>query len=162
MTILDISTALDPALLESVEPDQLFWESFYGDGQCSWFAAAQMLARVGKDPKLIYLILHSERSTNRPHPFAQFTGGRNGQNLLCEIGINDRVGIVSPANAGYGRMVQVSDPEPWALSFADECVLLPPSEALGVAFDWITSGALSVNYRLRPIEDYELPQPIRR
>ena len=157
MPLIDLSTDLAPTLLESVEPDQLFWDTFYGNGQCSWFDAQQMMARV---PDLIYLILHSERSNDRPHRFAQVTGGQNS--LLCEIGLNNSVGIVAPAGAGVGCMVPVSDPEPWSLSFADECVLLPPDEAIGIAFDWITSGALNSLYRLRPIEDYELPQPIRR
>ena len=159
MTVLDLTTDLDPALLESVEPEKLCWESFSASGKCSWFEAQQMMARV---PDLVYLILHSERSNDRPYPFAQMTGRRDGQNLLCEIGINDRVGIVAAAGAGRGRMVQVSDPEPWALSFADECFLLPPAETIEIAFDWITSRALSSLYRLRRVEGYELPQPIRR
>lgn len=148
---------LDYALQEAVAPDLLCWEGLTSNGKCNWVEAAQLVTLVGIDPAYTYLILSRDVAPETSTRFCQMTGGMYGRDLLVEIGEGNDVAIVSPAHAGFGRRVPITESDPWEFSTADEYLLLPREAAIPIAFDWLIHGELDSGYRLRPVPTYPIP-----
>ena len=150
-------TAPDFAIQEAVEPDLLLWESLTSAGRCTWAEAAGLVSLVGVEPAWTFLILSRDVAPETSTRFCQMTGGMYGRDLLVEIGEGNDVAIVSPAHAGFGRRVQITEATPWEIGNADELVLQPRAAILSIAYDWVVCGELSLKYRLRPVPTYPIP-----
>lgn len=162
MTILDLASdlALDLALQEAVQAEPLHWISFASEGHGTWLDARRLVDRVGVEDSFAFLVLSAGNYGEPDHRFAQTTGGPD--RFLLEIAEGNTVAIVSPAGAGVGKQVWITEDLPWSRSSADERVLLSPAEVVAIAYSWITSGTLDSAYELRPVQgDYAMPRPRR-